>query len=482
MTDVHSPHDNIDVRINSKIHIYGHVLLIGSLFSGGIGIFFLALFTITHFTQAVILSSIYIYGLSVLLGLSLLGLVIGLWVKLVIVPGSRAYASAVEARGQAKRNKLIHIQDNAAVIENEKGHVEVVPLLTMQQRDIYHHKQEETPLLEAPVVDPLPAFVPYEDVRRKIPTGHTLIGMGAGDRLITREDGVRALLWIAGASGTGKTNSVVLRIDDDYTQGHYFLVIDPHAYKEDSLANAITPYADRFLLPVAQKSEAILQALDTYLTEFARRKNTSPPYTPLTLVIDEVGSLTQDVDPDEPLELEMKRKVKEIGRLCGQEGRGFQMYAMMISQDVAYLAWLRKRALLAIIHQVQDFEDRLRATNRDTAIAREMDNWPTGRTFCFGINFAPVVVQQPLVARRRASAPQTLHAMEPLPMRKDREESREDAGSGFSETGSSLVTSKLSNGMYPEESGEATGSTFANKNIPPELRTKKLLSEKRRTV
>ncbi len=41
MAEINSPHDNIDVRINSKIQIYGHVLMVGSIFSGGIGIFFL---------------------------------------------------------------------------------------------------------------------------------------------------------------------------------------------------------------------------------------------------------------------------------------------------------------------------------------------------------------------------------------------------------------------------------------------------------
>jgi hypothetical protein len=471
MADIHSPHDNIDVRINSKIQIYGHVLLIGSIFSGSVGIFFLALFTITHFTQAVILSSVYIYGLTGLLFLSLLGLVIGLWVKLVIVPSSKAYATAIEARGQANRNKLIHIQDNAAVIENVRGEIEVVPLLTMQQRDIYHHKPEQQ-LLEAPNIDPLPTLVHYSDIRHTIPTGHTLVGVGAGNELVTREDGVRALLWIVGGSGTGKTNSVVVRVDDDYTRGHKFLVVDPHANKEDSLANAIAPYADRFLLPVAQKSEAILQVLDTFLTEFDRRKHNPPPYYPLTLIVDEIGSLTMDVDPDEPLEAEIKRKVKEIGRMCGQEGRGFRMYAVMISQDVAYLAWLRKRALLAIIHQVQDYEDRLRATNRDSAISRDMDTWPVGRTFCFGINFQPVVVQQPLVGKRSKRG-----YREPLSVKNGLDANGDMPGGDFDSIGRSLPTSNLNNGRGMDDRVEEAGRDFDLKTSCADPSTKKLLSE-----
>ncbi|HAT45518.1 MAG TPA: hypothetical protein DCS90_10490, partial [Ktedonobacter sp.] len=251
----------------------------------------------------------------------------------------------------------------------------------------------------------IPSLVRYEDVKASIPQGHALVGISERG-LETREDSIRALVWVVGGSGVGKTNSVSLRVDDDYERGHRFLGIDPHAFKSDSLTNALRGYASRFLLPLAQRLEDINQVLDTFLIEFERRKAGGAWQYPITLVVDEVGSMVSDIDKEEPLESDVSRKLKTVARICGQESRGFQMVGIFISQDAAGLSWLRKRALMVLAHQVMMWSERILVCNNNTTIAREMDTWPIGRTLAYGMAFSsgPIVVQQPIFRSRIVEA------------------------------------------------------------------------------
>jgi hypothetical protein len=70
------------------------------------------------------------------------------------------------------------------------------------------------------------ALIEYSAVKPSIPQGHALVGISARG-IETREDSVRALVWVVGSSGVGKTNTVSLRVDDDYEKGHRFLGVDP---------------------------------------------------------------------------------------------------------------------------------------------------------------------------------------------------------------------------------------------------------------
>lgn len=252
--------------------------------------------------------------------------------------------------------------------------------------------------LEAPHA--LPNLVRYEDIRTHIPADHALVGID-GKGVITRQRAIKALTWIVGGSGSGKTNTVCIRVDEDYERGHRFLVIDPHWFKDDSMYNAIKGYADRFLMPVAYETEDILQVLDAFLSEFKRRKAGGSWEFPITILIDEVGSLTSD-KPETDEEKEMIDKIKQVARICGQESRGFEMTGMYISQDAAGLAWLRKRAIMVLAHQLLMMSERMLACNQNAEVARDMDNWPIGRTLVYGIGFkeGQRVVQQPVFRPR----------------------------------------------------------------------------------
>jgi hypothetical protein len=258
-------------------------------------------------------------------------------------------------------------------------------------------EEEQSAASGQPAPAQLPTYVRYEEIRPQIPHGRALVGV-SGRGIETKEDSVRALVWIVGGSGTGKTNTVCIRVDDDDRRGHRFLVIDPHRFKKDSLYHAIKGYASRFLLPVAMEPEEVLTALNAFLQEFERRKAGGSWSYPVTIIVDEVGSLVLDIDRDNPVEANVVARLKEVARVCGQEARGFDMGGIFISQDAAGLAWLRKRALMVLAHQVTMWSERLLVCNQNTVIARDMDTWPVGRTLAYGIAFpeGQLVVQQPV--------------------------------------------------------------------------------------
>jgi|GEM_PF-5484767 len=159
-------------------------------------------------------------------------------------------------------------------------------------------------------------------------------------------------------------------------------------------------------MPIAQKTEDINRVLDAFIGEFERRKAGGQWQYPITLIVDEVGSMVMDIDKDEQVESDVAKKLKMVARICGQESRGFEMVGIFISQDAAGLSWLRKRALMVLAHQVMMMSERLLVCNEDRAIAKQMDTWPKGRTLAYGIAFTegPIVVQQPIFRPRIVEA------------------------------------------------------------------------------
>lgn len=277
--------------------------------------------------------------------------------------------------------------------------LEVIHWHRASQTTTVIEEEEEQKTVSPPAPKELPTLIRYEDIKPYLTPGQALVGVSARG-VETKSNTVRACIWVVGGSGTGKSNTVALRVDDDYQSGHQLLLADPHAFKEDSLTNSLAGYAERFLLPVAQEAEDIMQMLDFFLTEFRARRSGQRWDAPITLIVDEVGALSSDIDKDNSYEVAVAAKLKEVARICGQEARGFDMRGIFISQDAAGLAWLRKRALMVLAHQVLMWSERLLACNQNTEVARQMDTWPKGRTLAYGIAFSegPIVVQQPLFA------------------------------------------------------------------------------------
>ena len=258
----------------------------------------------------------------------------------------------------------------------------------------------EAKQIEAPVT-PLPTNVRYEEVRPHIPEGHNLVGIGPNG-IVTKEDRkIGACVWIVGLSGTGKTSTTSLRIEERAACGHQFLGHDPHWFKDDSLTNAIVGYSDRFLMPMARSNDEALLVYDAFLTEFNNRKagKVPKPFQKITIVVDEVNSLAEPEDEDEDGK-KLLDKLKTIVRICGTEARNFNMGGLFISQKATRLYWIRDVALLIIVHKLLMENQQKLATNcDDKTFFAEMRLWPVGRTYVYGAGLEAgegcITVQQP---------------------------------------------------------------------------------------
>ncbi len=251
----------------------------------------------------------------------------------------------------------------------------------------------------------LPTYVRYEDVRYQVPSGHVLVGVGQTG-VDTREERVGACVWIVGLSGTGKTSTTVIRVEERHEKEHVFLGVDPHWFKPDSLTNALLPYASSFLMPIAQTPQETLAVFTFFLDEFKGRKEgrIPKPWQKVTLLVDEVNALMDTTSKEEE---EIAKLLPTIARICGQEARNFEMGGIFISQQATGLAWLRKVALMVIVHQMLMESEKKLACNGDSQVMDEMKTWPIGRTYVYGVGFAdgPRTVQQPYFKPRVVDAP-----------------------------------------------------------------------------
>lgn len=127
-----SVHDNV-VRIAAKFNFYGPVVVVGSIPIVGVSLTFLIIWMATHWSAAVTLSAIIVYGVVSLIGATLLCLVVALWLKMVIRPWLDTHERKVEVRGQDLRNRIIYTQENAIVFEPQPGLLQVVPLFPPQK-------------------------------------------------------------------------------------------------------------------------------------------------------------------------------------------------------------------------------------------------------------------------------------------------------------------------------------------------------------
>lgn len=265
------------------------------------------------------------------------------------------------------------------------------PVRSSSKTRVMEVEDDDAPqkLLPAPT---LPEKVRYEDVRNYVPQGHALLGVSENG-VETCDFSQLMTCWIVGGSSMGKSNTVALKIDEAMRLGRNLklLVIDPHAKKTDSLYNKIRPYEQAFLRPVAQYEDDILASLQWFLGEFKRRLDTGDCGYDLLLVVDEVSNVVESENE------EIGKLLKKIARICGQESRGFGMFAFFVSQKASGLAWLRNVVITVIAHKMVMMSERKLACNEDMSIARDMESWPRGRVLVYGAGFESMrVLQQPV--------------------------------------------------------------------------------------
>jgi hypothetical protein len=346
----------------------------------------------------------------------------------VVGPGRHGHAQQALIVNEGKGvQRIEHLQnsamDPAAQIELLHQIMKVSAASAMSDQRLLAllaKQQQQTTVqqIEPPKEEPqdeLPTNVRYEEVRGQVPRGHILVGIGRHG-LETKEKAVGACVWIVGLSGTGKTSTTVLRVEERAADGHAFLGGDPHWFKDDSLFHAVYerldgqpgPYQSRFLLPMAKDAKQFKAVLQAFVNEFNARKGGQrlKPWKPITLLIDEVGAW---MDPTTEEEEEIKAMLPTIARICGQEARNFLMGGIFISQQATGLAWLRKMALMVLVHQLLMKSEKELACNGDMAVVESMKTWPIGRTYVYGVGFqeGPRTVQQPYFATPKSDSPAT---------------------------------------------------------------------------
>lgn len=304
----------------------------------------------------------------------------------------------------------------------------------------------EQRVAELPPPAPIPARVRYEDVQSQVPPGHAILGVD-GTGVKTCEFGKILTCLILGGSGTGKSNTVAIKVEEAIKDGWKLIVIDPHKRKTDSLYNRVKEYSYAFLhldFPdleepmvdnVAQTDEQIKAVFTWFLAEFKRRldQGVTPDDPSILIICDEVGNIADSDDEA------IVKDLKKIARICGNESRGFGMAGWFMNQNATGIAWLRKVVMTVIVHKINMMSERRVACNENDALARHMDEWPKhGRVYVYGLSFEVVYeLQMPFKEQR------VVESMPQLPQKNE----------GFY----SAQTEKLADGAFSpvSESGNA---------------------------
>jgi hypothetical protein len=299
----------------------------------------------------------------------------------------RAEAEEIRARAMVHMRKVdFDANGNAAIIGVDAAYI---TQLYGQYPSSRIGSTEEQKLLEE-ANEHIPEVVYYDDVRKDVPPGMSLLGIHPqdGSLELTPYEKLKCL-WIVGSSSTGKSNTVFGKVREAVEQGARLLVIDQHAAKEDSLARKLQPYERAFLRPVAVSDKDVLDTLAFYKREFDARVDGASCNQKIVLIADEMNRMNRNED--------LKKALKEIVFISGEEARGFGMYGWFLSQKAAGLKWLRDSAITVIVHKLTRFEEALLACNDDRNAARELLKFRVGRTYIYGVDFdEPMVLQQTL--------------------------------------------------------------------------------------
>jgi hypothetical protein len=96
-----------DIRINTKINVYGPVIMVSSISIASVGFLFLGIWMHSYWSQAIALSAFIVYGLVTLFFLGVLTCIGAGIVQFIIKP--------------VRKSKILHTQENAIVYINGQG-------------------------------------------------------------------------------------------------------------------------------------------------------------------------------------------------------------------------------------------------------------------------------------------------------------------------------------------------------------------------
>jgi hypothetical protein len=236
---------------------------------------------------------------------------------------------------------------------------------------------------------PLPGQVfYYANYCKLIRPGELIIGVRRDGtaRLGTWQD--FKVLLILGSSSSGKTTTMVEKALGAARGGGQLVVCDPHGYKQDSLLRKISPLQG-VLMPgtvFAIEHADIMHNVEAVKRELDRRVRGGSCDIPIFLIIEELNRLQRDKA--------IANELKEILQTLGQEGRGFNVYAIVGAQQITHLAEIRKSIISFAIHRVDESEARLCIPARFAKYSSELG---VGQTFVKDADGMTEPLQQILV-------------------------------------------------------------------------------------
>lgn len=259
----------------------------------------------------------------------------------------------------------------------------------------------------------IPKVIPYGSIADQIPSDRSLLGIypETGNLEIVEPERYKTA-WFVGGSNTGKTNTVYGKVADMVRWGAKIIICDSHAFKKDSLANKLKDFHGRLLIPIAQTDEQIKNAIIFFLREFKSRRDQGRNCAEKWLLVgdevnatanhmvriskEEAASLLEEFGikiEDEYVKLQVFFKF--LAETCGYEARGFEMFGYFISQKVAGLSWLRNAMMTVFVHGLLMDSEALLAANNNRKHAELVKSFKVGRTLVYGLDFDPIVLQQP---------------------------------------------------------------------------------------
>lgn len=228
----------------------------------------------------------------------------------------------------------------------------------------------------------------YRNYRKLVQAGELIIGIRADGtaRIGTWQD--LKILLILGNSSSGKTNTIIEKCAGAASGGGWLVICDPHGYKSDSLLRRVYPL-QAALMPgtvFALEHADIIRNVQIVKHELEKRVHGENSDTPIFLVVEEFNRLQRDKDIADELKL--------ILQTIGQEGRGFNVYAIVGAQQITYKADVRKAFISVICHRVDESESKLVIPTRYAKYTLELG---TGQTFVKDADGLTEPLQQVLI-------------------------------------------------------------------------------------
>jgi hypothetical protein len=228
----------------------------------------------------------------------------------------------------------------------------------------------------------------YRNYRKLVRPGELIIGVRADGtaRIGTWQD--FKVLLILGNSSSGKTNTIVEKCAGAASGGGWLVICDPHGYNPDSLLRRVYPLQNA-LMPgtvFALSHADIMRNVQIVKRELEKRVRGGNCDQPIFLVVEELNRLQRDK--------EIADELKLVLQIIGQEGRGFNVYALVGAQQITYKAEIRKSFISVICHRVDESESKLCIPARYAKYTLELG---TGQTFVKDADGLTEPLQQVLI-------------------------------------------------------------------------------------